>query len=472
MNGADTKGGRSRKSLALWAIYLSGLVLYTWAYCYFGGIFILEANTDRASRSQAGVIDAVYRSASLGTDGERPSILDGFTRSLPRYTDGIVDPLFPWLMRGYASEPPDVVFEAGKWVNFILSGGLLIAFAVAAARAFSFSGAAAIILMGGFGVILERSGCFSADALYFLLVVLTWLCALSLIRQNLLWLYGVFGVLLGLSYLAKPLIWPIVTGFVIVSILRSIWVGFRTRRNQGDEALWSPSNQLVGFAMTIAAFLFVTGPRLSYAASTFGDPFHTYQKYVVWFDTPAEANAFQQAHPGRVELAAIPPGEKPGMVSFIRERGFAALARRGLDGGLAQVKSSVLGRGGWILVYGFIIFLVIAVIHGWAARHQSDEVWQVRGTSARWMLVFLGLVGAITFFYTGIGNEIVPFNAMTTSLFLPILVTFVWISERYRRQLQRTRFATLVNRAYGGLMAGAILWITIRIILSVKTPVA
>src|SRR5690606_11458074 len=215
---------------------------------------------------------------------------------------------------------------------------------------------AAIILMGGFGIILERSGYFSADALYFLLVVLTWLCALSLIRQNLLWLYGVFGILLGLSYLAKPLIWPIVAGFVIVSVARSLWMGLRSRRDREESGLWSPSNQLVGFAMTIAAFLLVTGPRLSYAAATFGDPFHSYQKYDVWLDSPAEAAAFQRTHPGRAELSAIPPGEKPGPLRFLREHGPAALAKRGAEGAFAQVRSSVLGRGGWILVYGFVVF--------------------------------------------------------------------------------------------------------------------
>ncbi len=472
MRTDPSSGGRSRKSFGRWAVYLSGLSLYAWAYCYFGAIFIFEVNTDRTTRPQADFVDAVYRSASLDGGDGRASILGDFTRAFPRYTDGIVDPLLPWLMRGWADSPPDAVFEAGKWLNFLLAGGLLAAFAVAAARAFSFPGAAAIVLMGGFGVILERSGYFSSDALYFLLVVLTWLCALSLIRQNLLWLYGVFGVLLGLSYLAKPLVWPIVAGFVAVSLVRSLWSGMRSRRGKEDPGLWSASNQIVGLAMTVAAFLLVTGPRLSYAAATYGDPFHSYLKYSVWLDSPAEAAAFQRAHPGRAELAAIPPGEKPGLLRFLREKGPGALVERSVSGALAQVKSSVLGRGGWILVYGFVVFAAVAAIHRIAAVHQDDEVWRVRGTSARWMLLFLGVVGAITLFYTGVGHPVVPHNAMATSLFLPILVTFVWIAERYRRQLQRTRYAVLVNRVHAALMGGAILWITVRIVLAVRTPVA
>lgn len=468
MSVEASKSGRSRKTLALWVLFLGMLVLYAWAYSYLGAVLILGKNTDRTGSTQAAFIDAVYRSASVGNHVERPSILGEFTSLLPQYTDGTVDPLFPWLLRKHASQPPDEVFEAGKWMNFILSGCLLLGFALAAARAFSFSGAMAAVLMGGFGVILERSAYFSPDAIYYLLIVLTWLCALSLIRQNHLWLYGVFGILLGLSYLAKPLVWPIVLGFVLVSIIRSLWIAFRSRKDRQDAGVWSPSNQLVGFAMTIAAFLLITGPRLSYAAANFGDPLHSYQKYFIWLDSPTEAAVFQQQHPGKAELEEIPPGEKPGMVRFVTQKGFSALFERGTEGALAQVKSSVLGRGGWILVYGVFVFVVIAGIHRWAALHQSDEIWQVRGTSARWMLLFLGLVIAITLFYSGIGNAIIPHSAMTTSLFLPILVTFIWISERYRRQLQRSQFAKLVNGVYVVLMAGSILWITCRIILGLS----
>lgn len=455
----------------MWFAFLAMLTVYAWAYCYLGTVLILEKNTVRTAQPQAGFIDAVYRSASLDEEAERPSVMREFTRAFPQYTDGVVDPLFPWLMRGHAGDPPDEVFERGKWTNLILSGSLLVIFAVAAARAFSFSGAMAVIVSGGFGIILEFSGYFSSDALYLLLVLLTWLCALSLIRQNQLWLYAVFGVLLGITYLAKPLVWPIALGFLIVSVIRSLWLAFRHRRDRAEAGLWVSSNQLVGFAMVIAAFLIITGPRLTYSGERFGDPFHSYLKYSVWLDSPAEAVAFRQEHPGAKELDDVPFLEKPGAVSYIREHGVATLLERGWRGAFNQITNSVLGRAGMILLYAALVFFTIALIHRWAAAHQSEEVWQVRGTSARWMLLFLGVVVAITLFYTGIGDPAVPHNPMTTALFLPILVTFIWIAERYRRQLQRSRLVTVVNRVYVGMMAVGILWISWRIFASVGAPV-
>ena len=86
---------RSRKTLALWTVFLGMLVLYAWAYSYLGAVLILGKNTNRTGSSQAAFVDAVYRAASVGADEERPSILGEFTKLLPQYTDGTVDPLFP-----------------------------------------------------------------------------------------------------------------------------------------------------------------------------------------------------------------------------------------------------------------------------------------------------------------------------------------------------------------------------------------
>ncbi|MEM9284161.1 MAG: hypothetical protein AAGA96_20270, partial [Verrucomicrobiota bacterium] len=187
-------------------------------------------------------------------------------------------------------------------------------------------------------------------------------------------------------------------------------------------------------------------------------------------DSTAEAARFQRQYPDRASLEKLSVWEKPGLLQFIREEGFVELFARGWQGGVSQIRSSVLGRGGWILLYGLFVFLVVAAIHRWVMWKQSDEVWRVRGTSARWMLLFTFLALVLTFFYTGIGNQVIPNNAMTTSLFLPLLLTFIWIAERYRRQLQRTKYALVVNRVYMGLMILPIIWISFRVVMAVRSP--
>lgn len=463
-------GFRKKRSWGAWVGYLAFLVVYTWAYMFLGSVVVLKYNTDRSSKQQSDYIDAVYQSASIssGSLEEVPSITAELSGAFPQFTDGVIGPLFPWLLDQYAGLSPDQLFEKGKWFNLTLSCVLLVVFGLAAARAFSFIGSAAIILMGGFGVILERSAYFSPDALFYLLFVLAWLCALSLIRQNLLWQYGVFGLLLGLGYLTKPLVWPLVASFIAVSLIRSFVAAVTRREGRPVEDLWSPSNQLVGFAMMISAFILLCGPSLSYSNARFGSPFHSYQDYQIWLDSPEEAFRFQSTHPGREELSPLTITQRPGLVKYVQENGTEALFERAWKGALEQVKSSVLGRKGWILSYGCFVFLVVALIHRWTMIRQKDEVWRVRGTSARWMLLFTLIAVFCALFYSGVGNSIFPGSSITTALFLPVLLSFIWIAERYRRQLQRSNRATLVNWVYGFLMAIPIVWITSLIVISIR----
>jgi len=467
--------GKKRKEWAKWSLFTLFLCGYISSYTYLATILIKEANTSRIGNIQTEYIDAVYKAAAVGEDDPAASrsISYQFTQLLPQYTDGLIDPLWPWLMRYHAQDAPDDMFEAGKWKNMVLSASLLILFGIGAAKAFSFTGSAAMILMGGFGMILERSAYFSSDAIYYLLIVLAWLCALSMIRQNMLWQYAVFGLLLGLAYLAKAMVWPIALGFVLVSILRSIVLAITARKKgEVDDGLWVPSNQLVGFAMMLTAFILVVGPRMSYANSEFGDPFHSYQKYWVWMDSPAEAAEFRRAYPDRKTLETLDFMTRPGIMQYLSEKGFSKLFKRGWDGAIYQLKSSVLGLGGWILVYGIGVFIVIGVIHRWAFWKREHEVWRVRGTSARWMVLYLIIVLAITLFYAGIGNPVVRYNSMTTAMFLPVLLTFFWISERYRRQLQRSRYAEVVNWVYFTLMMVPILLQSYKIMKAVQSPIA
>ncbi len=466
--------GSTRTRTQGWILFGIFLMAYAWAYAYLGSILILEKNVNRTDNIQAEFIDSVYQTAALGTESDevKHSFTARYTRLLPQYTDGSIDPLLPWLLQGFAKQSPDELFQSGKWLNLILSGSLLIILGIAAARSFSFLGSAALILMGGFGVVLERSTYFSSDALYCLLMVLTWLSALSLIRQNSLWLYGVFGVLLGITFLAKAMVWPVALGFVMVSLARSLVRAFRPRNGEERDDLWIPSNQLVGFAILLASFLIVAGPRMSYANERFGSATHAYQNYFVWMDSPTQSAKFQAEFPTRKELDRLAPGETPGLLTFLRARGFEEFASRAGLGAVSQLRSSALGRAVWILLYGFIVFLIIAGIHRWVMTKQSLEIWRVRGTSARWMLLFLVLVCAFSFAYAGFGTPVIPAHPLITALFMPILVTFIWIAERYRRQVQRSQYALLVNRVYIFLMWIPILWMSFRIVQGLRIPVS
>ena len=455
-----------------WAIFLVFLLVFAWAYTYLG-ILVMAQNTARNGGIQEQYIEATYQTAAFekGRYDADVSITARFTRLFPQVTDGFVSPLWPWLSCAHADDPPNQLFEKGKKLNILLSCCALVLIGIAAANAFSFNGAAALILMGGFGVILERSTYFTPDALYLLLFVFSWLCALSLIRQNHLWLYGVFGTLLGLTLLAKSPIWPLPAGFLLMSLIRAIVGAFHGRRNPEKESLWSNTNQFVGLAILCTALLLVVGPMMSYSAREHDTTAHNVPSKTLWLESQNEALQFQQ----RVReegMAAIPKEERPGAVRYLKENGFGALFSRAWKGAISQFQSSLLVRKGWILLYTFSVFAVVAVIHRLAIWKQNEETWLVRGTSARWMLLFLVLTFTLSLFHAGIGNPVIESNAIIPALFLPLLLTFIWISERYRRQLQRTRYANLVNRVYLAMMTLPIAWISFEIIKSIRSTIA
>jgi hypothetical protein len=222
-------------------------------------------------------------------------------------------------------------------------------------------------------------------------------------------------------------------------------------------------------AILATAFILITGPRLSHANTQFGYPFHSYSDFSVWTDSPEEAQQFARQMSERAGSDPTPWRERPGILPFLDNHSGKELWDRAYQGAKDQLSNSVIGRQGGIILYGFFVFVVVAALHRWAVWRQTEQIWKVRGTSARWMLLFL-LVGILlTLFHVGVGNRVIPNNSMTTALFLPMLMTFIWIAERYRRQLQRTSLAAVVNLVYCGLMTLPILWISYRVLSAVRS---
>ncbi|MEM7697375.1 MAG: hypothetical protein AAF236_03115 [Verrucomicrobiota bacterium] len=453
------------------------LIFFVFAYIYLGSILILQEDRPVSGTVQQDYLDIVYQSEleNEQIDGAQISVNASLTRLFPYYTDGELGPFWPWLMRPYSDLPPPDLLKRGQWINLFVTCSLLVFLGIAAANAFSFPGAIAILSIGGFGILLERSTYFSPDAFYYLTIVLVWLCVLTLIRRNQLWHYALLGALLSVAYLLKPMIWPIIVGFLIVSLGRTLgyWIRYRRQADLNvSEDTWNPTNQLVGFAMLVTAFVLIAGPSFSFANERFGSPFHAYSKYSVWMDSPEEAELFRMNHPSRDELLAIADEDRPSLSNLIDRLGWGGVLGRASEGAANQISGSALSRTGWLLAYGLAIVVIAALFHRWVTKRQSQEIWQLRGTHAFWMLLFAGIVTFLTLGYTGIADPVIRGHPMTTSLFVPIWLTFIWIAERYRRQLQRSRFGILVNRVYLALLSIPIGWVCWRVFQALRIPLA
>jgi len=464
-----------------WGIFLGFLILYTSVYFWFGTRLIYQTNLDPSRLGQQEYLDSVYR-AKLQKENNNPDtaenagISSALSRSLPNFVDGRIDPLWPWLLSFTEDTDPESLFRKGKWINVIVCGVLLVLLGLIAAKSFSFLSASSILLIGGLGFLLDRAVLFRGDGFFLMLTVMAWICILSLIRSDGLWKYGILGCLLGVLFLVNAFIWPMIVALAFTSLLRSI-----SSRREADDGetrtfLWNAPNQIVGLAVAVTAFMVVAGPRLSFSDAKFGNAFHRYDDWTMWLNSPEEAKQFIADNPGKTELDFLRKHHRPGFWNYLDDKGGRALWDRCLEGvrdqssaifpGKLYAESSreiLYWKPGWWLLYFGIVFGAIGVIHRMAAFRKKDQVWRVGGTSARWVLTFAVITVALTLVWMGIGHLANRDSTVTASLFLPVLITLIWITERFRRQLQRTRDAGLVNRINFWAMLFPTAFITARI---------
>ncbi len=466
------------------------LVFFVWLYFFIATLLIYQTNKDRLNYDQQHNITLAFKAIERAEQPIQPgeSITTAIWRAFPHYTDGIVNPLWPWVAAKFADPDHDRFFEKGKWFNVIMTCAFLVVFGIIAARAFSFLSAAVIMLLGGLGAMLPRAVYFQPEPLYFILFLLSWICALSLLRKNNVWLYGLLGFLFGLAYLTKGSWQPFALVFIGVSFLRSLVTWIQARWRGVEDNRWSLPNQFVGMAVMFTAFMITAGPRLSYAANQYGSPFHSYPGYWMWMDDFDSASRFMINHASKEQLADINPETKPSLGNYLKTHGREEFIERLQHGSVkkweelmfpAEVTQNkaktklwrqVLPQRGWLLIWLCVMLLTISIFQLIAWLNRDKLVWPVGPQSAFWMLLFaMGtfILSTLAFgFYEPIGKG----DRFMLGLYIPMIVTIVWVAERFRRQLQRTSMASTVNAVFSGMMTVPLIIIGIRIIQLIDTP--
>ncbi|MCB1091149.1 MAG: hypothetical protein KDL87_06445 [Verrucomicrobiae bacterium] len=488
-SGAPTSGARPSPDWRAWAAFGGFLIIYAWLYFFLGTHLIHQTNQDRLNWDQQHNIVMSLRSLEREKQpiGPGESVTAALWRSFPHYTDGVVNPLWPWIAARFATEDHEAYFVRGKWFNVILTGVFLLGLGLVAARAFSIPAAMAILLTGGLAAMLPRAPYFQPEPVYYLCFFLAWVCALSLMRRNSLWMYGVLGLLLGLSYLAKTSIQAFALAFIGVTTLRCLVEWWRGRKRvAGTPAIgdqWNVANHFIGLAVLAMTFLGTTGARLSYANEAFGSPFHSYPGYWMWMDDFQQGADFMQRYPNAEALAKLPAVEKPSAGNYLKRHSMAEVVERLRHGTMEKMGDFLApkewrksGRElvpfrGWLLGAVGLALAVMAGMRWWAKRQKERWIWPVVSQSARWMLLFAAgtfVISALAFgFYEPIGKG----DRFMLGLYLPVVVTFIWVAERFRRQLQRTDLARWANRAYFGILGLVILAVGARMIQLVADPV-
>ena len=474
-----------------WIAFGAFLIGFTWLYFYFGAHLIYQTNRDRLNYDQQHNITMSLKALEREDlpIGPGESVTAALWRSFPHFTDGVVNPLWPWIAARFAHDDHEIFFLRGKWFNVILGGVFLVGLGLIVARSFSILSGVVVVLLGGFGSVLPRAPFFQPETIYFILLFAAWSCAISLMKRNTLWQYALLGFLLGAAYLAKTSIQPFVLVFLAVTTLRSLIEWFRSRRHKrtADER-WSLPNQFIGLAVMGMMFFSMTGPRLSYANTAYGNPFHSYPGYWMWMDDFEQGAEFMRKYGSREQLESLPPDQKPSAVNYLRTHKPAEIWERLRQGTIKKFDElmfptearqnpkrtkawkRLLPQRGWLLIWEGVILLTMAGFYVAALRGKEKLIWRIGPQNARWGLLFaVGTFVLYTLAY-GFYEPIGKGDRFMLSLYLPMVMTCVWMAERFRRQLRRTGRARLVNRLFAAMQWVVILTVSWRLVEMLRTP--
>lgn len=514
-----------KRSLFRWLVFVELLALFGIAHLQIGSLLISQTNRTEKDLRGGDQLHNMRLATETRAD-LRPDFRRGFSGPLldffPHRTDGVVQPLWPWVAAWFAEpghtigegdmaagreipKPTQDLFQRGRWFHVFMTLTFLALLGIAACRIFSLPAACNLILLGGFGALLPRSAFFQPEPLYFVLFFLTWVACISALQHNSLWIYGLIGVVGGLAYLAKGSVSPLLAVFVGVSSLRCAWEMIAARRrgfHLSHASHWHWRNHLVGLVVLAGAHLITIGPRLKDSYEKFGDPFHSFPAYWMWLDNFQQAYEWMDKHNTPDELAAMLPSERPSFSNYLRTHSIGTLVARLRDGTLGpKIKETgTIGRvreffwpqqtklirnydkwSGWrgILEWRGLYLLWLALI---LAALIAAPAWTAPGGQPVGHVLFLhGSVAATAFvagsflvyslaygFYAPIARG--SGDRFMLSLYLPLAFSLIWGAESVLRRIRRRKLSPWIARGYLGaqwILFAALAW---RIIELLQLP--
>ncbi len=253
-------------------------------------------------------------------------VMDNICRAMPHDGDGVIAPLWPWVAsrlveqdhlpdEKYTSDDDRRLFERGKWLNITMVLVFVWLLGLILARTFRPGAALAVLLLGTFGALLPRAAYFQPEPLYFMFFFVAWVCALKLLRENTIWMHGVFGLVAGCGYLAKTSMEPLVVAWLGAASLRWL-VSFFRKESAHDDDLWTGRNHFLGLLAFAVGWGVVCAPFYAANKEKYGNARHSYPAYWMWEDDFAVGEAWSLAHHNAEKLEAIAPGEMPSLEKY------------------------------------------------------------------------------------------------------------------------------------------------------------
>lgn len=453
-----------------WIVFAVALGAIAAAYVHIAGLLIEQTNnTDK------NILGADQKhnlkTALLTREDLKPDFSKGVSEPIknwfPHRTDGVIQPLWPWIAAWLAdadhqvsgplevTEQDRALFNRGRWFHVGLTLGFLLLLGLACARLFSLPAALNVVMLAGFGALLPRAAYFQPEPIYFIFFLLTWVACIFALKQNSLWSYGIVGVLSGIAYMAKGSVSPLVYVFIGVSTLRWVWGWVLAHWPGQSTTLWIRRNHFFGLFLLVAVHMMTVGPRLADAAEKFGDPFHSYPGYWMWFDDFDVAYRWMNEHGDKKALKSIPPSEKPSFGNYKASHTPEQMIDRLVSGTKTKLEEflspgvtaksrtpkpwkGVLELRGVYLGELLLILVSLALVIRVASPKATHSGERLHPETATIVLFVLGSFAAYSLaygWYTPIGRG----DRFMLSLYAPLVLSLIWACESLLKRARRRK---------------------------------
>ncbi len=443
-----------------------GIVICSFAFvwCYLGTHLIYKTNEDRRRSDQQAAIDLAAQSRG-----------DVF----PHRTNAVSNNLYAWTAaRLVWSDDEQTFFVRGKWMNLIIGGGVLAISAGVLAVFWGVLPAASVLGLSAFGAFLPRAVYFQPETFFYLLFTGSCVSGFALLRNNPLWLYGVFGLLSGLTWLAKPSNAPLLLVWLCASTFRWI-LAFLPKPWGQPFQKWQARAHLGGVCLALITGGLVLAPLGVWSAREYGAPFFNMTKYWMWQDDYGrESVPLLVQHGNARKIASLPSELVPSFRNYFRthtpEQAFARLAD-GTWGKLSRFvfpekkiskrkektphRRLINHRGLYLLglAVAAVFFATWAYVAGRSRRalpqNETDKELRVlcRPEASETLFVFgtFALYALAYGWYEPIGRG----DRFMMTLYTPLVLWFTWVSVSASRRIGNRAAVGLLCVIYGVVLA-------------------
>lgn len=375
------------------------------------------------------------------------SFSEPFHKMVPHRSDGLVQPLWPW-MAAWMGDGLDVgatllgtgMFRLGFTLGFLILLGLVCA------RSFSLASTLWLLLLSALYGFRPVMPFFTGEVFFHIALLLLWLGCLQALRRNSLWVYGMIGISAAVAWLFEDrLVFPIIGSFVLVSSLRAFW-GWAATHFSSTTGIsqWVWRNHWLGLLMMAAAFFFITGPRLQAAHERFGNAFFSHVDHVRWLDNAATAQQWVDAHPDAASLARSPALERPSFSNFLAGLTIDGVRERLFLGGkiiLGQMKTVL--QQFIVLAAGLLALTLMLRITTARPGHAGQRLHPETTTTVVFVLLATSLCAL-----TALWDAQVLSVRHLHGLVMPLSISLVWGTEGLLHRARRRdggRWATAIH---------------------------